>query len=247
MGQGQAESLLIGCATTCIHPSCTSKKVLLCGLITLQKVARRLGIRPGTLYRWKCAKVKLTFYKVINVVKCDPDEIDRIIAKSRIAPISTMVAETGRIILGAGVSAERMPPAHSSYLSILDTPPQSFLLTSPIPACDSFSRSGRDHRGPPRYAFVPRTHRGGLFVCIQLPSAPTQQCSPRGLDGLHFVSQQHGYHSRATRRRSPRHRRRPLLPRTNRHPERARLGLRRSAALHDWGRCRVRLPLALPP
>jgi len=53
-------------------------------LITLQQAARRLGVRPGTLYRWKCAGQHLTFYKIIGGVKCDPDEIDDLIRRSRI-------------------------------------------------------------------------------------------------------------------------------------------------------------------
>jgi predicted site-specific integrase-resolvase len=55
-------------------------------LITLQQAARRLGVRPGTLYRWKCAGQHLSFYKVIGGVKLDPDEIDQMIARSRITP-----------------------------------------------------------------------------------------------------------------------------------------------------------------
>jgi hypothetical protein len=57
-------------------------------LIPLNQAARRLGVKPGTLYRWKCAGLHLTFYKIIGGVKCDPDEIDRLILRSKIAPIS---------------------------------------------------------------------------------------------------------------------------------------------------------------
>jgi hypothetical protein len=55
-------------------------------LIPLSLAAKRLGVRPGTLYRWKCAGQHLTFYKVIGGVKCDPEEIDELIMRSRIAP-----------------------------------------------------------------------------------------------------------------------------------------------------------------
>lgn len=57
-------------------------------LITLQQAAKRLGVRPGTLYKWKCTGQHINFYKVIGGVKCDPDEIDQLIVRSRIAPLS---------------------------------------------------------------------------------------------------------------------------------------------------------------
>jgi hypothetical protein len=58
-------------------------------LIPLNAAAKRLGVKPGTLYRWKCAGQHISFYKVIGGVKCDPEEIDRLIARSRILPTVT--------------------------------------------------------------------------------------------------------------------------------------------------------------
>jgi predicted site-specific integrase-resolvase len=58
-------------------------------LIPLNAAAKRLGVKPGTLYRWKCAGQHICFYKVIGGVKCDPEEIDRLIERSRIQPSVT--------------------------------------------------------------------------------------------------------------------------------------------------------------
>lgn len=55
-------------------------------LIPLRRGAKRLGVTPGTLYRWKHFGQNLTFYKVGGGVKLDPEEIDRFIEESRIAP-----------------------------------------------------------------------------------------------------------------------------------------------------------------
>lgn len=57
-------------------------------LITLNQAARRLGVRPGTLYKWKCAGKNLTFYKIGAGVKCDPDEVAQFIEKGRQRPLS---------------------------------------------------------------------------------------------------------------------------------------------------------------
>jgi excisionase family DNA binding protein len=56
-------------------------------LIPLNAAARRLGVKPGTLYRWKCAgDQQLTFYKVGGGVKLDTEEVDRYINSCRVAP-----------------------------------------------------------------------------------------------------------------------------------------------------------------
>jgi excisionase family DNA binding protein len=56
-------------------------------LIPLNVAARRLGVKPGTLYRWKCVgDQQLTFYKVGGGVKLDVEEIDQYINSCRVAP-----------------------------------------------------------------------------------------------------------------------------------------------------------------
>lgn len=56
-------------------------------LIPLNVAAKRLGVKPGTLYRWKCAgDQQLTFYKIGGGVKLDVEEVDKFINSCRYVP-----------------------------------------------------------------------------------------------------------------------------------------------------------------